>query len=144
MAPAVVRVCFDVDDTLLTWNKRLRPFAREVMAAVAEAGVEIYVWSGVGVRWEVVYAYDLRPYVIDCYEKPLSRHRERLAELGVPFVPDHVVDDDTEIVQVFGGTHVSAPLEPLSNDRELLRVLDDLREQFGVSFPSSLWTGDRA
>ncbi len=32
MPEAPVRVFFDVDDTLLTWDHRLRPFAREVIA----------------------------------------------------------------------------------------------------------------
>lgn len=133
--PEPLRVYFDVDDTLLTWNRRLRPFAREVISGVAAAGVEVYLWSGVGLRWEVAHAYDLRPHIVDCYVKPLSRHRERLAELGIPFAPDHVVDDDDEIVRVFGGTHVAAPLEPLSEDRALLRVLHDLNDRFGLALP---------
>lgn len=133
-----LRVYFDVDDTLLSWTKRLRPFAREVIASVAGAGVEVYLWSGVGVRWEVAHTYNLRPYITDCFVKPLSRHHERLAELGIPFVPDHVVDDDGDIVRVFGGTHVPAPLEPLDEDRALLRVLSDLRGRFGVVLPNEL------
>lgn len=123
-------VFFDVDDTLLTWDHRLRPHAREVVAETARMGFDVYVWSGVGIRWEVVDVHGLRPFVRTCYEKPISRHRERLRELSIPIVPDHVVDDDEEIVGVFGGTHVPAPLEPLRADAELLRVLDDLRARF--------------
>jgi hypothetical protein len=125
-------VFFDVDDTLLTWNHRLRPHAREVIAELSALGCSVYVWSGVGVRWEVVDVHGLRPFVTNCYLKPLSRHRERLADLKVSVVPDHVVDDDDEIVEVFGGTHVCAPLEPLSADRELLRVVPDVRLRFGI------------
>jgi len=128
-------VYFDVDDTLLTWNKRLRPFAREVIASVASAGAEVYLWSGAGVRWEVAYTYDLREFIVDCYEKPLSRHRERLAELGIPHAPDHVVDDDGDIVRAFGGTQVTVPLEPIEDDRALLQVLDDLHTRFGLVLP---------
>ena len=95
-------------------------------------GCHVYVWSGVGVRWEVVDVHELRPYVRDCYMKPLSRHRERLRDLGIEGTPDHVVDDDDEIVRVFGGTHVPAPLEPLAEDRELLRVVPDVRRRFGL------------
>ena len=95
-------------------------------------GCIVYLWSGVGVRWEVVDVHDLRPFVRDCYVKPLSRHRERLRELLIPREPDHVVDDDEEIVRVFGGTHVPAPLEPLAEDMELLRVIPDLRKRFGL------------
>lgn len=131
-----VSVFFDVDDTLITWNHRPRPFAQEVIAEAASRGFDIYLWSGAGVRWEVVDVLGLRPQIAGCFVKPLSRHRERLTELGVPCIPDHVVDDDDEIVRVFGGTHVPAPLEPLHEDRELLRVLDDLRLRFpGVRNP---------
>jgi hypothetical protein len=125
-------VFFDVDDTLLTWDHRLRPFAREVIGEVSAMGCAVYVWSGAGVRWEVVDVHHLRPYVQGCYLKPLSRHRERLRQLDIPCEPDHVVDDDDEIVRVFGGTHVPAPLEPLREDTELLRVIPDLRMRFGL------------
>lgn len=125
-------VFFDVDDTLVTWDHRLRPHAREVIAATAEMGFEVYIWSGVGIRWEIVDVHNLRPFVRQCFEKPLSRHRERLRELNIPFTPDHVVDDDKEIVGVFGGTHVAAPLEPLCLDVALLRVLADLRRRFAL------------
>ncbi len=123
-------VFFDVDDTLLCWDKRLRSHAREVVAETHAMGFDVYVWSGVGLRWEVVDVHGLRPYVIDCFRKPLSRYMERLAELGIPFVPDHVVDDDLEIVNVFGGTHVEAPLSPSVPDSSLLNVLDELRARF--------------
>lgn len=120
------RIFFDVDDTILTWDRRLRPFAREVIGELAGQGWHVYLWSGVGRRWEVLDVYGLRPHIRDCFEKPLSRHRERLPELGIPFIPDWVVDDDAEIVRVFGGTVVPAPLEPLAADRHLLRVLEDV------------------
>lgn len=132
MASTLPSVFFDVDDTLLTWNHRLRPFAREVIGEISAIGCPVYLWSGTGVRWEVVHAHDLRAYVRGCYVKPLSRHRERLQQLQIPCEPDHVVDDDDEIVRVFGGTHVEAPLEPLCEDKELLRVIPDLRMRFGL------------
>lgn len=128
---ARISVFFDVDDTLLTWDHRLRPHAREVIGEVSAMGLDVYIWSGVGPRWEVIDVHALRPYVVNCYEKPLSRHRERLKELRIPVVPDHAVDDDEEIVAVFGGTHVPAPFEPLHEDEELLRVLSDVRRRFG-------------
>ncbi|MGD9935055.1 MAG: hypothetical protein AB7T37_15270, partial [Dehalococcoidia bacterium] len=95
-------VFFDVDDTLLTWDHRLRPFARPVIEAAHHAGFAIFLWSGAGLRWEVADAYSLRPFVRDCFHKPLSRYHERLAGLGVPFTPHHVVDDDEDIVAAFG------------------------------------------
>ena len=125
-------VFFDVDDTLLTWNWRLRPFAREVLAELTNAGFAVYLWSGRGKRWEVVDEFGLGPFVRDCFEKPLFRHRERLAELGVPFAPDYVVDDHEEVVLVFGGSHVPPPREPLAEDRHLLVVLAEIRQHFGL------------
>lgn len=123
-------VFFDVDDTLLTWDHRLRPHARDVIGEVSALGCDVYIWSGVGARWEILDVHRLRRFVTACYEKPLSRHRERIRELGIPVVPNHVVDDDDEIVSVFSGTHVPAPLEPLNEDVELLRVLVDIRRRF--------------
>ncbi|MGE3076089.1 MAG: hypothetical protein AB7N24_09430 [Dehalococcoidia bacterium] len=124
------RIFFDVDDTLLATGHRLRPFAREVIADVANLGCDVFIWSGAGIRWEVVDVHGLRPYVLECFVKPLSKHRESLAGLGIPVTPDHVVDDDKEIVDVFGGTHVAAPMEPLERDRELLRALADINRRF--------------
>ena len=128
---AVARVFFDVDNTVLTWDKRLRPFTREIFALLHASGFEVHVWSGVGRRPEVLHVHELWPYVAGCHEKPLSRHHDRAFELGVPCLPDHVVDDDEEVVSAFGGTLVPVPLEPLEEDRELLRVIDDLNLRFG-------------
>lgn len=125
-----LRVFFDVDDTIRTWDGRLRPFARDIFEVLHGSGFEVALWSGAGVRWEVAHAHDLSPFLSGCYLKPLSRHHERLGECGIRAAPDHVVDDDDEIVAVFGGTLVSAPLEPLAEDRELLRVITDLRRRF--------------
>lgn len=83
MAAILPAVFFDVDDTLLTWDHRLRPHARDVIGELSTMGCAVYIWSGVGVRWEVVDVHGLRSYVRDCYLKPLSRHRERLRELQV-------------------------------------------------------------
>ena len=124
------RIFFDVDDTIRTWDGRLRPFTYEVIARLHSAGFEVSLWSGAGVRWEVAHANNLVPFLAGCYVKPLFRHREQLEGLGILAAPDHVVDDDAEIVSVFGGTLVPAPLEPLSEDRELLRVIHDLRRRF--------------
>lgn len=130
MSTSIIRIFFDVDNTILTWDKRLRPFTRDVMARLKESGFEIHVWSGVGRRREVLDVHRLWHLVSGCYEKPLSRHRDRVRELGIPWAPDYVVDDDEEIVSVFGGIVVAPPCEPLEDDRELLRVLDDVSARY--------------
>lgn len=129
------RIFFDVDDTILTWRYRLRPFTREVMAELTAAGFAVYLWSGRGRRWDVVERFALGTYVLDCFEKPLFRHRERLAELEVPFAPDYVVDDDGPIVQAFGGIQVPAAPEPLLDDRHLLAVLHNIGARYGLVTP---------
>ena len=93
-----MRVFFDVDDTIITWDVRLRPGVKEVFARLRADGHELYLWSGNGRRWEIVRRFDLHEHVLDCFWKPLYRHHERLAELGVPFAPDFVIDDHQEVV----------------------------------------------
>ena len=116
------RVGFDVDDTLIDTRSRLRPFAREVFADLSSAGIELFVWSGVGLRWEIVHVHNLSAFIVGCYRKPISRHRERLLQHGVPFVPDFVVDDDPEVVAAFGGFVVPPPDFSFEGDAHLLRA----------------------
>ncbi len=130
--PPRARIFFDVDGTLITWDRRLRPYAREVIAALAERDIAVYLWSGAGRRWEVVDVHGLRAHIAGCFEKPLSRHHARLSELAIPFCPDYVVDDDDEVVAAFGGMCVPEPLEPLAEDRHLLDVLRDVQARFAV------------
>ena len=122
-----MRVFFDVDDTLITWDVRLRPGVHEVFAALRQDGHDLYLWSGYGPRWEVVERFQLREYVRDCYWKPLYGFRDRLAELGVPAPPDFVVDDHPDIVAAFGGVLIPPPREPLHEDRALWEVLEAIR-----------------
>ncbi|MGE5596133.1 MAG: hypothetical protein ACM3S1_08875 [Hyphomicrobiales bacterium] len=125
-----VRICFDVDDTLIDFDRRIRPFAREVFEELHRCGFQLFVWSGVGVRWEVVEVHGLKPFVAGVHWKPVSRHRERLAEYGIPFVPDFVVDDDIEVVEAFGGFHIPQPEFDLISDRHLLDAYAAIVEAF--------------
>jgi hypothetical protein len=127
---APVRVAFDVDDTLIDFDRRLRPFAREVFEELHGRGFDLIVWSGVGLRWEVVDVHGLRAFVVGCYRKPVSRHRERLAEHGVPFVPDFVVDDDAEVVEAFGGFCIPPPAFDFAGDRHLLDAFAAIVDAF--------------
>jgi hypothetical protein len=128
----LARIFFDVDDTILSWRHQLRPLTREVLAELSGSGFEVYLWSGRGRRWDVVEVHRLHPFIVNCFEKPLFRHLERLAELGVPLVPDYVVDDHQEVVAAFGGWCVPPPLEPLGDDRHLLDVLHDIQDRYGL------------
>lgn len=126
-----ILVGFDVDDTLIDHRGRLRLHTCEVFAELAGRGLGLFVWSGSGVRWEIVDVHGLRPHIIGCYRKPISRHRERLAEHGVPFVPDFVIDDDLEVVEAFGGFHLPPPAHGFDDDLGMLRARDAVLQRFG-------------
>ncbi len=121
-----MRIFFDVDDTLITWDVRLRPGVVEVFERLREDGHDLYLWSGYGPRWEIVRRFDLHDHVIDCFWKPLYDHHQRLPELGVPFVPDFVVDDHPEIISVFTGVQIREPRMPLETDQEMWRIYDEI------------------
>ena len=119
-----MRIFFDVDDTLITWDVRLRPSVHEVFARLRADGHVIYLWSGYGPRWEVVRRFELAEYVEDCFWKPLHNHHERLVELGVPFVPDYAVDDQEQIIRVFGGHVITPASVPFAPEDEMWRVYE--------------------
>lgn len=122
-----MNVFFDVDYTLITWDYRLRPHVKDVFARLRAEGHTIYIWSGMGLRWEVVERFALHDLIETCYAKPLYDHHARLPELGVPLVPDYVIDDHIEIVEAFGGYHIPPPGTPLDADDEMLRVEEAIR-----------------
>lgn len=130
MERPVVRVGFDVDDTLIDHRGRLRAGCLEVFEELSGSGFQVFIWSGVGLRWEIADVHGLRPHIIGCYHKPISRHHERLAEFGVPFVPDFVVDDDLDVVRAFGGYHIAPPDHEFEEDRHLLRARDAVLQRF--------------
>lgn len=124
---AAVHIFFDVDDTLITWDVKLRPGVHDVFEALRSDGHELHLWSGYGPRWEVVRRFDLYEHIIDCYWKPLYDHHSRLSELEVPFPPDYVIDDHEEIVQAFGGSLIQPAGRPFVEDNEMWRVYEEIR-----------------
>ncbi|MEP7216512.1 MAG: hypothetical protein ABI782_09680 [Anaerolineaceae bacterium] len=122
-----MNIFFDVDYTLITWDVKLRPGVREVFEMLRADGHIIYLWSGVGPRWEIVKRFELHDHVTDCFWKPLYDHHARMVELGVTVFPDYVIDDHQEIIDAFIGTAIKEPAMPLHTDRELWRVYDDIQ-----------------
>jgi hypothetical protein len=122
-----MNIFFDVDFTLITWDYRLRPHVKEVFAQLIADGHTLYLWSGVGKRWEVVEQFGLHEWITDCFDKPLYRHAARLTELGILVWPDFVVDDHNEPVAAFGGAVIQPPKAPLDADREMLRIYEAIR-----------------
>jgi hypothetical protein len=123
-----LNVFFDVDYTILSVDNGLRPGTREVFAALVGDGHRIYVWSGEGIRWNEIREHKLEPYVTDVFEKPTWNYHMRLKELGVSVVPDFVVDDYPEIVDVFGGFHVKEFFRKRFPDDEMYSVYETIRE----------------
>jgi predicted HAD superfamily phosphohydrolase YqeG len=115
-----MNVFFDVDDTIVCSDGgQLRPLVREVFADLKRDGHVIYIWSGVGLRWQMIDRHLLRPYITDCFVKPLSNHRASLGRLGIKIEPDFVVDDYQEVVDAFAG-HAIKPYEwPNPADRAM-------------------------
>ncbi len=126
MAP--LNIFFDVDDTIITWDVKLRPGVHEVFQKIRDDGHNLYLWSGNGRRWEIVKRFDLHDHIIDCFWKPLYRHHERFEELEINVKPDFVIDDHPEIIAAFPGVLIRPPSHPLEKDAEMWRVYDVITE----------------
>lgn len=117
-----MNIFFDVDHTIIDSDNRLRPGVRELFETLRAAGHAVYLWSGIGARWEIVQAFDLGALVAGCYDKPLYQYEAMLEPLGIPARPDFVVDDHPHLVHAFGGCVVQRYLSPDPADREMARV----------------------
>jgi len=117
-----MKIFFDVDYTILGLDDSLRPGTKENFEKLISDGHEIYIWSGMGERWEVVEKHELRPMVSGVYEKPTHHFHERLEELKVPFLPEFVIDDYPEVVAAFGGVWVPPYFFKRNFDEEMDRV----------------------
>jgi hypothetical protein len=116
-----LNIFFDVDNTLILWNGKLRNHTREVFVSLRDAGHTIYVWSGVGIRRWDMRRHELDEFVEDYFIKPLDDHHARLEPLGVKVKPDFVIDDHKTVVDAFGGYHIPDVAKP--DDAEMLEVL---------------------
>lgn len=116
-----LNIFFDVDGCLVSWNLHLRPYAREVLERLQARGHHVYMWSGYGARREVADKHDLWPLLAGVMGKPIFQYRSRL-HLFTPLVPDFIIDDHREIVEALGGAVIKPPREPLSQDREMVRI----------------------
>ena len=123
-----MKIFFDVDYTILGLDDSLRPATLETLQQLKEEGNEIYIWSGMGERWEVVEKHNLTPLISGVYEKPTHHFHERLEELGVPFEPEFVIDDYPEVVAAFGGVWVPPYFFKRSFDQEMERIYRIVRD----------------
>ncbi len=117
-----MKIFFDVDYTILGLDDTLRPGTLETLTKLKNDDHEIYIWSGMGQRWEVIEKHDLSALVSGVYEKPTHHFHERLEELGVPFEPEFVIDDYPEVVAAFGGVWVPPYFFSRTVDQEMDRI----------------------
>jgi len=115
---------FDMDNTLIGDRGQLRPGVSDVLAQLHEDGHTLYVWSGVGIRWNDVHTHGLERFVRDCYQKPL----DELAQQTTTYLPDLVIDDVSAIVEEFGGIVVRPYFLENPRDREMERVYRVIQE----------------
>jgi hypothetical protein len=125
---AVVNIFFDVDYTILSADYTIRPGTREIFDRLVNDGHQVYIWSGEGLRWTAIRDHKLDQYVADVFHKPTWNHVARLEELGVPMIPDFVVDDYPEIVAAFGGFFVSEYFIEQLADQEMYAVYQTICE----------------
>ena len=117
-----MNIFFDVDYTILGLDNSLRPRTKETFQRLVDDGHKIYIWSGMGLRWEEVRTHGLEELVSGVYEKPTNHYEERLSELGVPVRPDFVIDDYPEIASFFGGIWVPPYFFKRSKDEQMDRI----------------------
>lgn len=111
-----------MDYTILGLDDTLRSGTVETFQKLKDNGHEIYIWSGMGERWQEVRKHQLAPLVSGVYHKPTHHYQERLEELGVPFEPEFVIDDYPEVVAAFGGVWVPPYFFKRTVDQEMDRV----------------------
>src|SRR4051794_3103345 len=92
---ASLNIFFDIDLTLVTSFQELRPYTREVFAALRSDGHTLYVWSAGGKQYaeHVVARHDLGDLIEACFGK-----KDEL-----PVAVQFAVDDLKEFVEPFGG-----------------------------------------
>ena len=117
-----MNICFDVDYTILSLDNSLRPGTRKTFRRLVDDGHKVYIWSGMGPRWEVVRGHRLGRLVSGVYGKPLHQFLARLEEEGVPFVPDFVIDDYPEVVAAFGGVWAPPYFYKKRTDPQMERI----------------------
>jgi hypothetical protein len=123
-----LNIFFDVDYTIISWDGTLRPHTREVFEQLKADGHTIYLWSGVGIRREVVNQHKLHDLVTDCFMKPTWDYKNALTRLNVPLVPDFVIDDHNGVVSAFGGYWISRfDGYPGYQDEEMKKVYEAIR-----------------
>lgn len=122
-----MRIYFDVDFTLVGLDGTLRPGVKEIFAKIKEDGHQIFVWSGGRNPWTVVQDFSLWELVSDCYLKPTADHDNHMTLMSIP-IPDFCVDDNKEIIDVFGGYWLPPYTYPEQPDDHIYRAYEAFKK----------------
>ncbi len=129
-----MNIFFDVDSTLICDAGHLRPLVHELFGKLKTDGDTIYVWSGLGLRWEVVHAHNLAVYVSGVFVKPTKNYAQfildSLEKKEVPVPPDLIVDDIPDICSALGGIAIKPYFFENHKDREMddvYRIISEFR-----------------
>jgi hypothetical protein len=119
-----MKIYFDLDYTLLSYNGHLRPGTMKLLERLKKEGHIVHIWSGAGYRQDDVSALGLDPLVEGVHLKPIDDFNQ----VPTSERPDFVVDDYPEIVEYFGGVLVRPYFWPNGEDRELDRVYQCIQD----------------
>ena len=123
-----MNIYFDTDYTIIAVDGSLRPGVTRLFSSLVESGDQIFIWSGNGIRWKDIDRYNLRYFVTDCLEKPVSNYKTEVEKIPEPLKPDIVIDDNLEIVAALGGIWVNRYYFASDDDSELAHVSTVIKE----------------
>ena len=104
-----------------------RPGVKEVFAKIKEDGHHIFLWSGGRNPWTAVQDFSLWEMVSDCYLKPTADHDNHMSFMQIP-IPDFTVDDNREIIDVFGGYWLPPYTHPELPDDHIYRAYEAFKK----------------
>ena len=123
-----MNIYFDTDYTIIAVDGSLRPGVTRLFSSLIDSGDQIFIWSGNGIRWKDIDRYNLRSFVTECLEKPVSNYRTEIEKIPETLKPDIVIDDNLEIVAALGGIWVNRYYFPSDDDFELDHVATVIKE----------------
>ena len=124
-----MNIFFDMDYTLIGGiDGAPRPNVLDVMERLKTDGHDLYVWSGVGIRWRDVKRLGIEHLITDCYMKPMSNYYEGMKKMELQAEPDIVVDDFPIVVSAFGGLCIPAYNVEDDEDRVMERVYNAITD----------------
>ncbi|MBM2827136.1 MAG: hypothetical protein HW403_1200 [Dehalococcoidia bacterium] len=119
-----MKIFFDVDFTLVGNEAKLRPGVHELFQQLKDEGHDIYIWSGGRNTNDAVKEFDLERFVTGHFLKPIGDDWAILMQrLNIP-MPDFCIDDNKEIIDIFGGYCIAPFIYKEETDVRMRGVYD--------------------